>query len=77
MRVWEHVLHGSHCAPHACAVDIAGCLTTGAGLWLMDGQEVITSAGDRYDLQAGSRYGLTILEARSAVAVLSSPLQDW
>ena len=76
MRVWEHVPRGSHFAPHDCAVDIAGGITKGAGRWLMDGQEVITSAGDRYDRPAGTMYGLTVLEELSAVAVLSLPLQD-
>ena len=46
------------------------------GLWLIDGQEVITSAGDSYYLPAGTMYGLTVLEELSAVEVLSPPLQD-
>jgi ribose transport system ATP-binding protein len=40
MRVWENVPRGYHFAPHDCAVDIAGFITTGSGLWLIDGQEV-------------------------------------
>ena len=48
MRVWENVPCGYHFAPHDCAVDIAGFITKGSGLWLIDGQEVIISAGDSY-----------------------------
>jgi hypothetical protein len=61
MRVWENVPRGYHFAPHDCAVDIAGYITKGSGLWLIDGQEYITSAGDSYYLPAGSMYGLTVL----------------
>ena len=50
MRVWENVPPGYHFAPHDCAVDIAGFITKGSGLWLIDGQEVITSAGDSLSL---------------------------
>jgi mannose-6-phosphate isomerase-like protein (cupin superfamily) len=56
-------------------VDIAGLITKGSGLWLIDGQEVVTSAGDSYYLPAGTMYGLTVLEELSAVEVLSPPLQ--
>ena len=42
MRVWENVPRGYHFAPHDCAVDIAGFITKGSGLWLIDGQEVTT-----------------------------------
>jgi quercetin dioxygenase-like cupin family protein len=76
MRVWENVPRGYHFAPHDCAVDIAGYITQGSGLWLINGQEYITSAGDSYYLPAGSMYGLTVLEELSAVEVLSPPLQD-
>jgi quercetin dioxygenase-like cupin family protein len=76
MRVWENVPCGYHFAPHDCTVDIAGFITKGSGLWLIDGQEVITSAGDSYYLPAGTMYGLTVLEELSAVEVLSPPLQD-
>jgi hypothetical protein len=41
MRVWENVPRGYHFAPHDCAVDIAGYITKGSGLWLIDGQEYI------------------------------------
>lgn len=75
MRVWENVPRGYHFAPHDCAVDIAGLITKGSGLWLIDGQEVVTSAGDSYYLPAGTMYGLTVLEELSAVEVLSPPLQ--
>ena len=61
MRVWENVPCGYHFAPHDCTVDIAGFITQGSGLWLIDGQEVITSAGDSYYLPAGSVYGLIVL----------------
>jgi quercetin dioxygenase-like cupin family protein len=76
MRVWENVPRGYHFAPHDCTVDIAGFITKGSGLWLIDGQEVITNAGDSYYLLAGTMYGLTVLEELSAVEVLSPPLQD-
>ena len=76
MRVWENVPPGYHFAPHDCAVDIAGFITKGSGLWLIDGQDVITSAGDSYYLPAGIMYGLTVLEELSAIEVLSPPLQD-
>ena len=76
MRVWENVPRGYHFAPHDCAVDIAGLITKGSGLWLIDGQEYITNAGDSYYLPAGSMYGLTVLEELSAVEVLSPPLRD-
>ena len=74
--MWENVPRGYHFAPHDCAVDIAGFITKGSGLWLIDGQEYITSAGDSYYLPAGSMYGLTVLEELSAVEVLSPPLRD-
>jgi quercetin dioxygenase-like cupin family protein len=76
IRVWENVPRGYHFAPHDCAVDIAGFITKGSGLWLIDGQEYITSAGDSYYLLAGSMYGLTVMEELSAVQVLSPPLRD-
>lgn len=75
MRVWENVPRDYHFAPHACAADIAGFITKGSGLWLIDGQEYVTSAGDSYYLPAGCLYGLTVLEELSAVEVLSPPLQ--
>ena len=76
MRVWENVPPGYHFAPHDCAADIAGFIIKGSGLWLIDGQEYTTSAGDSYYLPAGSMYGLTVLEELSAVEVLSPPLRD-
>jgi quercetin dioxygenase-like cupin family protein len=76
MRLWENVPYGYHFAPHDCAVDIAGFIIKGSGLWRIDGQEYLTSAGDSYYLPAGSMYGLTVLEELSAVEVLSPPLRD-
>jgi quercetin dioxygenase-like cupin family protein len=76
MRVWENVPPGYHFAPHDCAADIAGYIIKGSGLWLIDGQEHITGAGDSYYLPAGCMYGLTVLEELSAVEVLSPPLRD-
>jgi hypothetical protein len=76
MPVWENVPRSYHFALHDCAVDIAGFLTKGSGLWLIDGQEVITSAGDSYYLLAGTMYRLAVLEELSVVEVLSPPLQD-
>jgi len=67
MRVWENVPRGYHFAPHDCAVDIAGFITQGSGLWLIDSQEVITNVGDSYYLPAGTIYGHTVLGELSAV----------
>jgi hypothetical protein len=48
---------------HDCAADIAGFITKGSGLWLIDGQEYVTSAGNSYDLPAGTRLVWVSLDA--------------